>query len=115
MADVLQPVEEDFVDYVFRMLRHGVALKSITQSLGISSPRRLKKLMTDALGYEFVLYELLTIEEICEKIERYLPIHEQGCNWGIHQVKVALVRLDIRVTRSKVAAALQSILGLNST
>ena len=108
----LEPIPEDIVNYVFRMLRHGIAFKAIAMSIGITDPRQLKRMMTNRLGYEFQLYPNLTIDEVREQIELNLPVHGHGSNWGIRQVKVALARLDIRVPRPKVAAALQLISGL---
>jgi hypothetical protein len=108
----LEPGPEDVVNYVFRMLRHGIAFKAISVSIGITDPRQLKRMMTNRLGYEFQLYPSLTVDEVREQIELNLPIHGHGSNWGIRQVKVALARLDISVPRPKVAAALQLISGL---
>lgn len=54
----------------------------------------------------------MTVEEVAQEIERNLPIHEEGQNWGIRHVKVALAKMDIRVPRAKVAAALFSISGM---
>ena len=91
------------------MLRHGIAFKAISISIGITDPRRLKRMMTNRLGYEFQLYPSFTVDEVQEQIELNLPIHGHGSNWGICEVKVALARLNIRVPRPKVAAALQLI------
>jgi hypothetical protein len=109
----LEPVPEDVVNYVFRILRHGIPFKAISVSIGITDPRQLKRMMTNRLGYEFQLYPSLTVDEVRDQIELNLPIHGNGSNWRIRQVKVALARLDIRVPRPKVAAALLLISGLH--
>ena len=46
-----QPV--DLVEYVHNMLAEGIPLKRILEALSISDPRRLKRVMSEALGRKF--------------------------------------------------------------
>jgi hypothetical protein len=105
-----QPV--DLVGYVHNMLAEGVPLKRIYEALNISDPRRLKRLMSKALGRRFRVFDSSTVDEVSEKIEAFIPIREHGANWGILHVKCALARLSIRPHRRKVARALHILAGL---
>lgn len=102
----------DLVDYVQSMLSERVPLKRIAAALNISDPRRLKRLMTKALGRKFRVFDKFTIEELSNKIEALLPIREHGANWGIFHVKAALGRLHIRPPRRNIARALQVLSGI---
>lgn len=97
----------DLVDYVHSMLSERVPLKRIAAALNISDPRRLKRLMTKALGRKFRVFDKFTIEELSNKIQALLPIQEHGANWGILHVKATLGRLHIWPPRRNIARALQ--------
>ena len=103
----------DLVDYVQSMLSERVPLKRIAAALNISDPRRLKRLMTKALGRKFRVFDKFTIEELSNKIQAVLPIREHGSNWGIFHVKAALGRLCVRPPRRNIARALQVLSGVS--
>lgn len=107
-------VPVDLVNYVHNMLAEGVTFKKISEALNILDPRRLKRLMSKALGREFKVFDNSTVEEVSNKIAALLPIREHAANWGILHVKTALARLSVRPPRRKIARALQIISGIFS-
>ena len=72
----------DLVDYVHNM-NEGTSFKRIVESLRISDPRQLKRMMTKALGYDFHVYHHFTTKEMSTTIQGALPIIEHRANWGI--------------------------------
>ena len=105
----VEPPKADLVEYVENMLNEGVSFKQIAESLSISDPRQLKRMLTKASGHEFRVYHRFTTEEMSSTIRSSLPIAEHGANWGIRHVKAALSCLRIRAPRRSVARALQVI------
>jgi hypothetical protein len=101
----------DLVEYVNTMLNEGTPFKRIAESLNISDPRQLKRMMSKALGYKFRVYHRFTTLEMSNTIEGALPIREHGANWGIRHVRAALAQLQIRTPRHRVARALQILSG----
>lgn len=93
------------------MLNQGTSFKRVAESLRISDPRQLKRMMTKELGYKFRVYHRFTTQEMSTTIQGALPISEHGANWGIRHVKAALSRLHIRAPRRSVARALEVISG----
>jgi hypothetical protein len=55
----------------------------------------ITKACTKALGNHFQMFHHTSVDEVCKKFEKLVPIHEHGANWCICQVKVVLTRLDI--------------------
>lgn len=102
-------VGKNLVHHVLRLLRYGVAFKTIALNIGIEDPHRLKNILTRELGYNFCTFTPLTMEEVHEAIITNLSIFEHGRNWDICHMKVALARLDIKVPRPKVVEALRLI------
>lgn len=97
------------VEYVEGMLQEGVRFKDIAAALNFQDMRQLKRWMTKELGYRFTVYHQLSLQEVCDKIEELLPIHENGVNWGIRQVRAALTSHKYRIPERKVASALQVV------
>jgi hypothetical protein len=60
-------------------------------------PRGNYKGLYGALGHHFQMFNHMSVDEVCRKFEKLLPIHENGANQCICQVKVVLTRLDMQV------------------
>ena len=71
-----QPV--DLVEYVHNMLAEGVPFKRISEALSISDPRRLKRLMSKALGQKFRVFDNSIVEEVSNKIDALVPMGTWG-------------------------------------
>jgi hypothetical protein len=97
----------DLVDYVHSMLCERVTFIKNSEALNIYDPRRLKRLLTKALGHKFRVFDNFTIEELSDQIQTLLLVREYGANWGIFHVKTALARLDVRPPKRKIARTLQ--------
>ena len=66
------------VEYVHNMLAEGVPFKRISEALSISDPRRLKRLMSKALGWKFRVFNNSIVEEVSNKIDALVPIWEHS-------------------------------------
>lgn len=72
-----------------------------------------KGLWQKVLGKNFSVYDHTNVEKLSTIIKYMLPVHQNGVNWGIRQVKATFSRCHLCIPTCQMVVALKIILGFH--